>query len=261
MDDVKIPMPVLISHETFPRTVFRLHDAAYDEWVMILVSTGRFEFTMLGQRRIAGPGDVVVFPQNVRFQRRIIEPIDIHYFVFLWDCPEQQLHRDGFYRYGALSTGSPRRIAEDDRLLRGLGLRNDLRARQLREAMLRDIWLTHLMSVPEESAGGEDPLMDEAVRYIQRTLSERKSCADIAAHFALSPAAFSRRFSAAFGQGPGAYIASQRMQLARNLLSQSDLSIGKISEMCGFENQFYFSSRFKKAFGVCPREYRVKRLP
>lgn len=27
--------------------------------------------------------------------------------------------------------------------------------------------------------------MDEAVRYIQRTLSERKSCADIAAHFAL----------------------------------------------------------------------------
>lgn len=39
MDDVKIPMPVLISHETFPRTVFRLHDAAYDEWVMILVST------------------------------------------------------------------------------------------------------------------------------------------------------------------------------------------------------------------------------
>lgn len=154
MDDVKIPMPVLISHETFPRTVFRLHDAAYDEWVMILVSTGRFEFTMLGQRRVAGPGDVVVFPQNVRFQRRIIEPVDIHYFVFLWDCPEQQLHRDGFYRYGALSTGSPRRIAEDDRLLRGLGLRNDLRARQLREAMLRDIWLTHLMSVPEESAGG-----------------------------------------------------------------------------------------------------------
>ena len=86
-------------------------------------------------------------------------------------------------------------------------------------------------------------------------------CADIAAHFALSPAAFSRRVSAACGQGPGAYIASQRMQLARNLLSQSDLSIGKISEMCGFENQFYFSSRFKKAFGVCPREYRVKRLP
>lgn len=261
MEDVRIPMPQLISHETFPRDVFRLHDAAYDDWVMILLSSGSFEFEMLGQHKVAGAGDVVVFPAKVRFVRRIIEPIDIHYFVFYWDCTEEQLKRDGFYCCGLLPVASPRRIAEDDRLLRGLGLRGDSRAAQWRSLMLRDIWIAHLMTIPALDPERGDALMDEAATYMKRTISERRSCAEIAERFALSPVAFSRRFSAAYGQSPGAYITAQRMELAHRLLSQGVLSIGKISEMCGFENQFYFSSRFKKFFGMCPSRYRTSRLP
>ncbi|MHC1695844.1 MAG: helix-turn-helix domain-containing protein [Eubacteriales bacterium] len=47
-----------------------------------------------------------------------------------------------------------------------------------------------------------------------------------------------------------------RMSVATELLSTTDFSITEIAEMCGFENNHYFSSRFKKYQGIQPSEYR-----
>jgi two-component system response regulator YesN len=44
------------------------------------------------------------------------------------------------------------------------------------------------------------------------------------------------------------------------LLSQTDLSVKRISEICGFENQYYFSNFFKRRVGCAPSIYRENML-
>jgi AraC-like DNA-binding protein len=50
-----------------------------------------------------------------------------------------------------------------------------------------------------------------------------------------------------------------RMQDATDLILQTDLPIGKISEKLGFSNQLYFSTAYKKQVGITPSEMRKRK--
>lgn len=47
-----------------------------------------------------------------------------------------------------------------------------------------------------------------------------------------------------------------KMKLASELLLQSDLTIGEISDMTGYVHQQHFSTAFKRKFGVAPTEWK-----
>lgn len=69
------------------------------------------------------------------------------------------------------------------------------------------------------------------------------------------------KFRTAYGITPKEYLDSLRMELAKDYLRiyGNILSIKEIANMCGFSDSLYFSRKFKKTFGVCPKEY-VKQL-
>ena len=52
------------------------------------------------------------------------------------------------------------------------------------------------------------------------------------------------------------YITEVRMQEARELLSETELSVGEVAERAGFANSPYFYKVFKKTHGITPAEYR-----
>lgn len=54
------------------------------------------------------------------------------------------------------------------------------------------------------------------------------------------------------------YINSLRLNYAANLLINTDYSLTDIYLDCGFNNQAYFSSSFKRIYGVTPSAYRKK---
>ena len=58
-----------------------------------------------------------------------------------------------------------------------------------------------------------------------------------------------------FGCSPKAELLTNRIELAKELLRYSELSITEISERCGFKSIYYFSKYFKEAVGVAPSEY------
>ena len=47
-----------------------------------------------------------------------------------------------------------------------------------------------------------------------------------------------------------------RLQLSLALLARTNLSIKQIADRCGYDNQFYFSRCFTKAFSRSPRQVR-----
>lgn len=73
----------------------------------------------------------------------------------------------------------------------------------------------------------------------------------------LSESRFSHRFSEIIGTSPKQYIINLRIDAAKELLINSDLSVLQIGESVGFLTQNYFSRIFKKQTGFSPIQYRA----
>ncbi len=72
----------------------------------------------------------------------------------------------------------------------------------------------------------------------------------------ISEAYFRRIFMDKFGTSPKEYIIGLRMNYARDLLQSGMLSVSEVARICGYAEQCHFSREFKKAFGVCPSQYK-----
>ena len=67
---------------------------------------------------------------------------------------------------------------------------------------------------------------------------------------------FSRVFLKVTQARPQDYIINARIERARQLLSESDLTVGMIAEALGFRDIFFFSRQFRQKTGQTPTEFR-----
>ena len=72
----------------------------------------------------------------------------------------------------------------------------------------------------------------------------------------LSESRFSHLFKKNTGVSPIQYILNIRIEKAKELLENTDLSVAEISDMTGMQSQHYFSRIFKKYTNMSPTEYR-----
>jgi AraC-like DNA-binding protein/mannose-6-phosphate isomerase-like protein (cupin superfamily) len=63
-------------------------------------------------------------------------------------------------------------------------------------------------------------------------------------------------FKSEIGVPPITYLITKRMDKAKSLLSETNLTISAISKIIGYENPNYFSQLFKKIVGESPFNYR-----
>lgn len=75
----------------------------------------------------------------------------------------------------------------------------------------------------------------------------------------LTPAYFSRVFKRKMGMTCIDFIKNYRINLAKELLKNTDLSIQQISEKTGYATVYYFSQQFKQVTGESPGSFRKKR--
>ena len=75
----------------------------------------------------------------------------------------------------------------------------------------------------------------------------------------LTPAYFSRVFKRKMGMTCIDFIKNYRINLAKELLQNPDLSIQQISEKTGYATVYYFSQQFKQVTGESPGSFRKKR--
>ena len=66
----------------------------------------------------------------------------------------------------------------------------------------------------------------------------------------------SRNFKKKFGCTPREYRIACRMEQAKYLLNQDQLSLKEIAYQLGYCNEFYFSQEFLRVIGFRPGEWR-----
>lgn len=91
--------------------------------------------------------------------------------------------------------------------------------------------------------------------------AESLTVTDLAAAAGLSPAHFSRRFKAAFGESPHQYLLTRRLERAAALLRTTDWTVAAICFAVGAQSVGSFTTSFHRVFGIAPLAYRAAYPP
>lgn len=123
-----------------------------------------------------------------------------------------------------------------------------------------------LVSMPRTSQASYDtvpisrPHEDERIRQVEDILQHKQregmTVEALAQQVGMSPRTLARRFKAATGQLPGAYLQHLRIARARELLEAGALPIRSVASSVGYDDLPHFRQVFKRLCGVTPADYR-----
>ncbi len=111
---------------------------------------------------------------------------------------------------------------------------------------------------PEGSPPVQNLLILRAIEYIEQNYRGKLSLKDAANALYISPNYLSELFKKTTGQNFSDYLNDVRMERSRIYLADISRKIGDISELVGFSDARYFSSAFRKKYGMTPLDYRNK---
>jgi AraC-like DNA-binding protein len=101
-----------------------------------------------------------------------------------------------------------------------------------------------------------DLALDEIVRSIQRDPGRRWSVDELARRAHLSRAQFARRFRTATGLAPARFMIRARIERARQLIQETDMSLGQIALALGYDDVAFFSRQYRRHAGGPPSALR-----
>ncbi|MBJ7900950.1 MAG: helix-turn-helix domain-containing protein [Cyanobacteria bacterium RI_101] len=107
-----------------------------------------------------------------------------------------------------------------------------------------------------ETPGAVHPRLQNALAYIQEHLDQSITVEFISGALGMSAAYFCRLFQKEMGCSPYQFIIQQRVERAKALLQQRELSISDIALQCGFTSHSQLNHHFRNLVGLTPKEYR-----
>lgn len=99
---------------------------------------------------------------------------------------------------------------------------------------------------------------ESVVKYINSHISENVSTSVLSDVTGYSSGYLSRIFRQEIGMSIHDYVAQTRMNLAKEMLMNTNLKIYEVAENCGYENTTYFIKIFRINTGMTPQDYRMK---
>jgi AraC-like DNA-binding protein len=116
-------------------------------------------------------------------------------------------------------------------------------------------------SAQQAQPGAEGPNADAVELAVARMHNDYASPLDLehlAQHFGVSYSWFRSRFAAHTGLSPHQYLLELRLVRARDLLTETELSVKEIAVQTGFEDEHYFSRLFRLKLNLTPSQWRSR---
>lgn len=127
---------------------------------------------------------------------------------------------------------------------------------------IREKVLGLLGSMDQEESAGErqqkhnSRMVKEAKDYISKSFDKEISLEEVARRVEVSPYYLSKIFKEEEGKNFVEYVTELRMEKAKQLLRNKDMSIKEVCISVGYGDPNYFSRIFKRAEGCTPTEFR-----
>lgn len=111
------------------------------------------------------------------------------------------------------------------------------------------------VNVKSEKENKVSTVIAESMAYIDENYAKDLRLKDVAEAVAISPQYFSKIFKKELGVNFIDYLTKIRVEQAKRMLKDSNMSIKEICFKIGYNDPNYFSRLFKKIEGVSPTEY------
>ncbi|MFI6644692.1 GlxA family transcriptional regulator [Streptomyces sp. NPDC050504] len=100
--------------------------------------------------------------------------------------------------------------------------------------------------------------IEDLRHFITRNIGKQLTVTDLAAHAHVSERQLTRIFKTELGTTPSVYIESARVELARNQLESTDVTLDRIATVCGFGTTDTLIRAFRRRLNTTPTEYRLR---
>lgn len=104
---------------------------------------------------------------------------------------------------------------------------------------------------------GYPMLVMAALGIIQDEFAQIDGVNEIAGRLGVSLNHLVRQFSLYVGMSPGKYLKLRRLEYAKLLLAQPEMTVNLVSDLSGFSNANYFAKVFRKETGMSPSQYKA----
>jgi len=123
----------------------------------------------------------------------------------------------------------------------------------------KDELLSEQALLNTERESSSEKIVASVVQYLHANYASEINFTKIAAYYNFSASYLTKIFREQFGKPPIRYLIEYRVQIAKGLLKDTNLSVKEIAERTGFVDQFYFSKCFKSYCGMTPSQFKEKR--
>ena len=203
------------------------------------------------------PGDVIVLPPHTPYIQQLDNDDGLNY---LW------LHFTGSNVYGILNeygiklfpsvnkTNPTNHLQTRFQRLFDCFIKND----RFREKDLSASLEKLLIEVARAIENNEKPRvsLSKSINYLNNYYNTQIKIPDLAKMDGHSVTRYNLHFKEQMGMPPTKYIIKLRMNMATELIENSDLPINQIGEMCGYEDYNFFAKVFKAYTGLSPKKYK-----
>ena len=245
----------------------------HDELEIIYVKSGFLTVSISGENYIGTPGDAfVVSPGNLHFMGSQAGEVD--YFTFLFPleyisfCTDDMLDdklltplKNGHLMIRPRIKDAAKELCEQ--LAEIYMAKNDEKKLKIAVQIKTKIILLQFILemwkkgfVIENDTSGRNIVEKEMVSYIQQNFTGKISLKEFGEQFHLSEKYISRYFKEHFHITLSQYITYLRLENAKQLLQDTDLSVTETAMQSGYQNVSYFIRSFKKTYGISPLKYR-----
>jgi len=97
--------------------------------------------------------------------------------------------------------------------------------------------------------------MDGVLAFLQQHFRRDPPLQEIARRAGITPVHLQRAFTTAVGTTPRLWMERRRMEEARRLLGERELTIAAVAQQCGYDDAFHFSRVFRRFHGRSPRQW------
>jgi transcriptional regulator GlxA family with amidase domain len=110
---------------------------------------------------------------------------------------------------------------------------------------------TQRLSIPTR-IGVRHPKLSQVIQMMEGNIEDPMSPADLADEVGMSTRQLERLFRRYLNRSPKRYYMELRLQKARNLLMQTDMSVINVALACGFASPSHFSKCYRSHYNTTP---------
>ena len=245
----------------------------HDELEIIYVKSGFLTVNISGENYIGKPGDAfVVSPGNLHFMGSQTGTVD--YFTFLFPLKYIAFRSDDMLDdklIEPLNSGhlmiSPEikdTVKEQCKQLARVyaaeidksesKITSQIRKKIILLQFIHELWKKGF--IVENDTTGRNTVEKEMVSYIQQNYMGKILLREFGEQFHLSEKYISRYFKEHFHITLSQYVTYLRLEHAKQMLQETDISVTEVAMQSGYQNISYFIRSFKKTYGVSPLKYR-----